>query len=81
MIRKIDFEGLEPLWCSHCDGVLVDPSDSSTGSFYSVFGHPWTPRCGPSEPGKLSDDYRQVVFSLCPACEKSFSLTSTPSVL
>jgi hypothetical protein len=54
----------EQFWCNKCDLRSVDSDDSSTGHFYSQFGHTWNPTTR-----KTNGEYHMIIFALCPDCE------------
>lgn len=66
-LRAITFVKETEFWCTECDSNKVHSDKPETGKFFSQFGHPWIPQVG-TKPGRVSDEYTQIVFALCPEC-------------
>jgi hypothetical protein len=66
-LRAIGFLKGEEFWCSECDNKKVYSDKPETGKFFNQFGHNWIPQVG-NTPGKIGDDYNQIIFALCAEC-------------
>jgi len=71
-LRAVTFVKEAEFWCTECDGNKVHSDKPETGKFFSQFGHNWIPQlsraCGAKVPGRVGEDYNQIIFALCTDC-------------
>lgn len=75
IFSRISADALKPheFWCACCDYYIVKSDDESTGHFYNVFGAEWGPMVSHDpKDRKVGEEYKQVIFALCPECESKF---------